>query len=52
LLAAGAAGVSCELIGVTGGDTLTLCGGAVILLGDLMRGHEGWLPGYMAGAGP
>lgn len=51
LLAAGAAGVACEPIGVTGGDTLTLCGGAVILLGDLIRGHEGWLPGYMAGAG-
>ncbi|QBR70225.1 phosphoribosylformylglycinamidine synthase subunit PurL [Beijerinckiaceae bacterium] len=50
LLAARAAGVACEIIGVTGGDTLTLCGGAAILLADLMRDHENWLPAYMAGA--
>ncbi|MGH6857417.1 MAG: phosphoribosylformylglycinamidine synthase subunit PurL [Methylocella sp.] len=48
--AAKTAGVACEIIGATGGDTLTLGGGAAILLCDLMRVHEGWLPGYMAGA--
>ncbi|MGH6796212.1 MAG: AIR synthase-related protein [Methylocella sp.] len=50
--AAETAGVACEIIGVTGGDNLTLGGGTAILLGDLMRVHEGWLPGYMAGANP
>ncbi|MGH6812400.1 MAG: phosphoribosylformylglycinamidine synthase subunit PurL [Methylocella sp.] len=42
--------VACEIIGVTGGDTLTLGFGTAILLDHLMRVHEGWLPGYMAGA--
>jgi phosphoribosylformylglycinamidine synthase II len=44
------AGVACEIIGATGGETLTLGGEIAILLDDLMRGHEGWLPDYMAGA--
>ncbi len=48
--AAETAGVACEIIGVTGGDTLTLGFGTAILLDDLVRLHEGWLPGYMAGA--
>jgi phosphoribosylformylglycinamidine synthase len=48
--AAESSGVACEIIGVTGGDTLTLGGRTAILLGDLIRAHEGWLPGYMAGA--
>jgi phosphoribosylformylglycinamidine synthase II len=43
-------GVACEIIGVTGGDTLTLGLGTAILLSDLMRVHEGWLPAFMAGA--
>ena len=45
-------GVPCEIIGVTGGDTLTLGGWAAILLTDLAAAHEGWLPRYMASAGP
>ncbi|MCI0466564.1 MAG: phosphoribosylformylglycinamidine synthase subunit PurL [Beijerinckiaceae bacterium] len=43
-----ALGVECEIIGLTGGDTLTLGTGAAILLSDLVGTHEGWLPGYMA----
>jgi hypothetical protein len=50
--AAETAGVACEIIGVTGGDTLTLGSGTAILLVNLMRVHEGWLPGYMAGSNP
>jgi phosphoribosylformylglycinamidine synthase subunit PurL len=50
--AAESAGVACEIIGVTGGDTLTLGFGTAILLDDLVRVHEGWLPGYMEGANP
>ncbi len=50
--AAETAGVACEIIGVTGGDTLTLGFGTAILLGDLVRVHEGWLPSYMEGANP
>jgi phosphoribosylformylglycinamidine synthase len=45
-----AAGVACEIIGLTGGRTLTLGAGIAILLDDLMRAHETWLPDYMAGA--
>ncbi|MGH6842975.1 MAG: AIR synthase-related protein, partial [Methylocella sp.] len=48
--AAETAGIACEIIGVTGGDTLTLGGRTAILLDVLMRAHEGWLPDYMAGA--
>ena len=50
--AAESAGVACEIIGVTGGDTLTLGFGIAILLRELMQAHEGWLPAYMAGANP
>ena len=50
--AAETAGVACEIIGATGGDTLTLGSGAAILLDVLVRVHEGWLPGYMEGATP
>ncbi|MGA7385065.1 MAG: AIR synthase-related protein, partial [Methylocella sp.] len=46
------AGVVCEIIGVTGQGTLTLGSGAAILLNELVRVHEGWLPGYMDGADP
>ena len=51
-VAAETAGVACEIIGVTGGATLTLDIGTAILLDDLVRVHEGWLPGYMEGANP
>ena len=44
-----AAGVACEIIGRTGSDTLTLGGAPAILLRDLERSFEGWLPDFMAG---
>jgi phosphoribosylformylglycinamidine synthase II len=49
--AAHRAGVSCEIIGVTGGEALTLGAGTAILLDDLRQANENWLPQYMAGAG-
>jgi phosphoribosylformylglycinamidine synthase len=50
--AAAAARVDCEIIGVTGGDMLTLGGAAAILLSDLAGSHEAWLPRFMAGISP
>ncbi|MFZ0496511.1 MAG: phosphoribosylformylglycinamidine synthase subunit PurL [Methylocella sp.] len=50
--AAETAGVACEIIGVTGQYTLNLGFGSAILLDNLVRVHEGWLPGYMEGANP
>jgi phosphoribosylformylglycinamidine synthase subunit PurL len=47
--AAETAGVACEIIGVTGGDTLTLGFATAISVNDLVRVHEGWLPGFMTG---
>ncbi len=47
---AGNAGVACEIIGVTGGAALTLGTEPSILLDELERAHETWLPVYMAGA--
>jgi phosphoribosylformylglycinamidine synthase subunit PurL len=41
------AGVACKIIGLTGGNALTIGTGAAILLDDLRRGHEAWLPDYM-----
>jgi phosphoribosylformylglycinamidine synthase II len=49
--AAQRAGVSCEIIGVTGGEALTLGARTAILLEDLRQANEDWLPQYMAGAG-
>ena len=45
------AGVLVERIGVTGGDALSLPGERPLAVADLNRRFEGWLPGYMAGAG-
>lgn len=45
------AGVLAERIGVTGGDALSLPGERPLAVADLNRRFEGWLPGYMAGAG-
>lgn len=45
------AGVLAERIGVTGGDALGLPGERPLAVADLNRRFEGWLPGYMAGAG-
>ncbi|HEX3494782.1 MAG TPA: phosphoribosylformylglycinamidine synthase subunit PurL [Methylocella sp.] len=50
--AAETAGVACEIIGVTGGDTLTLGFGTAILVDNLVWVHEAWLPRYIAGANP
>jgi phosphoribosylformylglycinamidine synthase II len=49
--AAQRAGVSCEIIGVTGGEALTLGTRTAILLDDLRQANEDWLPQYMVGAG-
>ena len=46
---AGAQGIACRAIGTTGGDTLTIAGGAAILLSDLRQRHDSWLPDYMRG---
>ncbi len=46
--AADQAGVPCQIIGVTGGDTLTLGFGTAILVNDLAKANEDWLPRYMA----
>ncbi len=47
LEAARAAGVPAAKVGTTGGDALTLPGGAPIYLNDLRSAHENWLPVYM-----
>ena len=47
---AAAAGVPTQLLGRTGGNALTLPGCAAILVSDLARGHDEWLPRYMAQA--
>jgi phosphoribosylformylglycinamidine synthase subunit PurL len=47
-----AAGIACEIIGQTGGNTLTLGGAPAILVSELARRHEDWLPQFMAGANP
>jgi phosphoribosylformylglycinamidine (FGAM) synthase-like enzyme len=47
--AAKAAGINCEIIGATGGDTLALGGAPAILVGDVARSFEAWLPSFMAG---
>jgi phosphoribosylformylglycinamidine synthase len=44
------AGVPCAIIGSTGGSALIL-GETAILVEDLRRGYESWLPAYMAGEG-
>ena len=45
--AARAAGVPAAQIGVTGGPSLTLPGGAPISLSEMRAAHESWLPRYM-----
>ena len=47
IVRAGVNGVPAVQIGVTGGASLTLPGGAPISLGELRAAHEGWLPRYM-----
>ncbi|GJD31625.1 Phosphoribosylformylglycinamidine synthase subunit PurL [Methylobacterium adhaesivum] len=48
LYSASAQGIDALVIGVTGGDTLTLPGGQTIAVAELREAHEGWLPAYMA----
>ncbi len=47
LKAARGAGVPAAKVGTTGGETLTLPGGAPISLDELRAAHEDWLPAYM-----
>jgi phosphoribosylformylglycinamidine synthase len=42
------AGIPVLRLGQTGGAALTIDGGAAILIDDLVRCHEVWLPTYMA----
>jgi phosphoribosylformylglycinamidine synthase subunit PurL len=50
LKAAAAAGVPAQVIGRTGGDSLTVDGVYTISLAELRKAHEGWLPAYMGSA--
>ena len=45
---AAALGVPVQRLGITGGNALTLPGETPILVADLERAHEGWLPAYVA----
>ena len=46
---AAAVGVPLQRIGTTGRAALTIAGEQPILLSDLAKAHEGWLPAFMAG---
>ena len=46
------AGVVAAAIGRTGGDALTLQGQNAISVADMLMANEGWMPQYMAAAGP
>ncbi|MFL6946812.1 MAG: phosphoribosylformylglycinamidine synthase subunit PurL [Xanthobacteraceae bacterium] len=46
---AAAAGVSIRRLGSTEGETLTVSGERPILVGELKKRFEAWLPAYMAG---
>jgi phosphoribosylformylglycinamidine synthase len=50
LESAGAAGVPAQVIGRTGGDSLTVDGAYTISLAELRTVHEGWLPKFMGSA--
>ncbi len=50
LKAASDAGVAANVIGRTGGASLTVAGRNPISVSTLRAAHEGWLPGYMAAA--
>ncbi|MEM7171056.1 MAG: phosphoribosylformylglycinamidine synthase subunit PurL [Pseudomonadota bacterium] len=47
MAAAEQAGIPAQIIGITGGRELTLPNCAPILLDELRRAHEDWLPDYM-----
>ena len=48
LYSASAQGIPAGVVGVVGGDGLTLPRGEAIAVADLRAAHEGWLPAYMA----
>ena len=48
LYSANAQGIPAAVIGITGGQDLTLPAGETISVSDLREVHEGWLPTYMA----
>ncbi len=50
--AARSAGIACEILGVTGGNTLTLAGAPAILLEDLAKSHENWFPRFIGSTSP
>lgn len=49
--AVGGAGISVAVIGTTGGDSITLPGGAAAKVAELHALNEGWLPDYMNSRG-
>ncbi len=44
-----ALGISCAIVGATGGNALTIPGETAILVEELQNRHENWLPTYMQG---
>ncbi|MHC2003222.1 phosphoribosylformylglycinamidine synthase subunit PurL [Methylobacterium sp. CM6241] len=48
LYSANAQGIPAAVVGLTGGQDLTLPAGETISVSDLREAHEGWLPTYMA----
>jgi len=52
IAAAGAAAVPVRRLGSTSGETLTVRGERPILVSEIRRRFEGWLPAYMAGGRP
>ncbi|CAA2143026.1 phosphoribosylformylglycinamidine synthase subunit PurL [Methylobacterium bullatum] len=48
LYSANAQGIPASVIGLAGGQDLTLPAGETISVSDLREAHEGWLPTYMA----
>jgi phosphoribosylformylglycinamidine synthase II len=52
IAAAKAANVAVARIGVTGGDALKLPGETPLIVAELAKAHESWLPDYMAAGVP
>jgi phosphoribosylformylglycinamidine (FGAM) synthase-like enzyme len=42
------AGLTADVIGFTGGESVTVNDVGSVALADLRQAHEGWLPGYMS----
>jgi phosphoribosylformylglycinamidine synthase len=43
------AGILVQILGLTGGDTLTVAGANAISVAELKRINEAWLPSFMEG---